>query len=105
MSTTQGISHLTPRVRIGFGTVLAALGVLVAIAVTIGLLALTSANHTAAAIPSATSPAVAGSAPEIHYLGPRQTSAALSATTSSGLGASDRAPHITCLGDAQRCLR
>jgi hypothetical protein len=105
MSTTQGVPHLTPRVRIGFGTLLAALGVLVAIAVTIALLALTSANHTAAAIPSTPSPAAVGSTPEIHYLGPRQTSAALTATTTSGLGGSDLAPRLTCLGDAQRCNR
>ena len=107
MSTAQGIPHLTPRFRIGLGTVLTAFGILAAIAVSILILALSGANNTTAASPSTASQAAASSTPEIHYLGPRQTAAALSATTTSGASgfAGNLAPRFTCLGDAQRCLR
>jgi hypothetical protein len=107
MSTSQGIPHPAPGFRIALRTVLTALGVLLAIAVTITFLALTGANHTTVATPVTASQAAAGSTPEIHYLGPRQNSAALSATPTSGASglAADPAPHFTCLGDAQRCLR
>lgn len=108
MSTSQGIPHVTPRFRIGLGTVLTAFGILVAIAVIVVFLALTSANHTTTATPAPAAQAAAGSPPQIRYLGPRQTTAALSATTTgsaSGLAAGNLAPRFTCLGDAQRCLR
>ena len=109
MSTSQGIPHLTPRIRIGLRTVLTALGVLAATAVTIVILALPGANHTTATTPSTPSQAATGSPPQIHYLGPQQTRAELrpsaSNTDASGPAAGDSAPHFTCLGDAQRCLR
>jgi hypothetical protein len=107
MFASQVIPHLTPRCRIGLGKVLTAFGILIAIGVAVVFLALAGANRTTAASPSTPSRAAAGSAPEIRYMGPRQTTAGLSATTSgaSGLAAGNLAPRFTCLGDAQRCLR
>jgi hypothetical protein len=105
MSTHQSIPHLAPRVRIGLGTVGTALGVLVAIAVAITILALTGANHTTVATPVTASQAAAASTPQVRYLGPRQEQAARAASTSPAAGIGNPAPHYTCLGAAQRCLR
>jgi hypothetical protein len=74
MSTPQTIARVTPRFRIRPGTVVTALGVLVAIAVTIGILALTGTHHTTVTTPATTSQA-AGATPQTHYLGPRQQQA------------------------------
>jgi len=106
MSTPQSIPHLTPRFRIGLGTTLTALGVLVAIAVSILILALTGANNTTVATPVTASQAASGSTPQVHYLGPRQEQAATDAHsggTRPTAGAGNPAAH--CLGAAQRCLR
>ena len=101
MYTPQPIEPFTPRVRIRPGTALTALGVLVAIALTIAFLALTSTHHTTVTIPATASQAAASATPPTHYLGPRQQQAS---TTSRG-AASAASGHSTCLGAAQRCLR
>ena len=103
MSTPQSIPRATPRIRIGLGTVLTALGVLAATAATITILALTGANHTTATNPVAASQAAGASTSPTHYLGPRQQRA----ESQSGDSTSPVAPaaHYTCLGVAQRCLR
>ena len=59
MSTPHTIARVTPRLRIRPGTVMTALGVLVAIAVTIGILALTGTHHTTVTTPATTSQAAA----------------------------------------------
>lgn len=107
MSTPHSIPRLAPRVRIGQGTVLTAAGALVAIAVTIVILTLTGAHQTTVALPATTSQAAGGAAPQVHYLGPRQTRAALAPTTSqSGVASGGLAARYACLGVAQRrCLR
>jgi len=104
MSTPQSIPHLTPRFHIGLGTVLTALGVLIAIAVTITILTLTGTSQTSVTSPVTAPQGTDVSVPEVHYLGPRQTQA-LSQTTSQSGSAAASAPRYTCLGDAQRCLR
>ncbi|MGB8881531.1 MAG: hypothetical protein WCD11_34875 [Solirubrobacteraceae bacterium] len=108
MSAPQSIPHVTHRFRIGLGTMLTALGVLLAVAVTIIILALTGANHTTVATPVTASAAANGSTPQTHYLGPRQQRAAINpqnggitATASAG----KPAPLYSCLGAVQRCLR
>lgn len=108
MSTPQSIPHVTPQFRIGLGTALSALGVLVAIAVTVTFLALTAANHSSVATPVTASQASAGSVPQVHYLGPRQQQAAINAQSVAGTttaGASNPAAHYTCLGAGHGCLR
>ena len=105
MSTPQSIPRATPRVRIGRGTVLTALGVLAAIAVTIIILALTSANHTTATSPVAASQVTGASTPDTHYLGPRQEHAAINPQSRDSTSAGDPTAHYACLGAAQRCLR
>ena len=108
MSTPQSIPRLTPRSRIGLGTMLTALGVLVAIAVTITILALAGANSTTVATPVTASQASGGSMPQTHYLGPQQQQAAVgprTGGTASTAGVGNPAPHYTCLGAVQRCLR
>jgi hypothetical protein len=110
MSTRQSTAHLSPRFRIG--PVLTALGALVAIAVTIIMLALTGANHTTVAIPVTASQAAAGPTTQIRYLGPHQlreglgsqTARTLDGGTAPTAGAGNAAPHYTCLGSAKRCL-
>jgi hypothetical protein len=72
MFTTQHIEPITPRLRTGPGTVVTALGVLVAIALAIVILALTSTHHTTDTTPATTSQAAASATPRTHYLGPRQ---------------------------------
>ena len=110
MSTPQSIPRVTPRIRIGIGTVLSALGVLAAIAATITILALTGANHTTATNPVAASQVVGASTPQTRYLGPRQEHATPNQQTGQGTSpaaraAGDPAAHYACLGAAQRCLR
>jgi hypothetical protein len=108
MSTPHSIPHVTPRFRIGLGTALSALGVLLAIAVTVILLALTGANHTTIATPVTASQASTGSTPQAHYLGPRQQRAAINPQSVPGTtttGASNPAAHYACLAAARRCLR
>ncbi len=104
MSTPQTVTPATSRLLTRPGTLIAALGVLVAIAVTIVILALTGAHHTTVPIPATASQAVASATPQVHYLGPRQQQAALHRTTTHR-GTGHPAPHYTCLGAPQRCLR
>jgi hypothetical protein len=113
MSTTQTTAWVSPRFRLGYGMLPIALGALVAIAVTTVMLALIGANRTTVptrstvptrttvASPAITSQPAGVATPQVHYLGPRQTRAALYAPAAG----SDRAAHYTCLGAPQRCLR
>lgn len=101
--STQSIPHVTPRFRIGPRTVLSAVGLFIAIAATIIILALT-ANHTTAATPTTPPHAAAtGSTAQTHYLGPRQEHATPNPQTSPTT--SNPAAHYSCLGAAQRCIR
>jgi hypothetical protein len=107
MSTPQSIAH-RPRLRIGLGSLLTAIGALVAVAVV--FLALTGANHPTIASPPTTSQAASGSTPHIHYLGPRQVREGIIAQTPRMYHAVTgqrmvRAapPQNTCLGAEQRC--
>ncbi|HTU88249.1 MAG TPA: hypothetical protein VMF57_21895 [Solirubrobacteraceae bacterium] len=108
MSTPQSIPHLTPRSRIRPGTLLTALGVLFAIAVSIVILALTNANHTTIATPATPAQAAADSTPHVRYLGSEQVHAALNpvggggTTSTAGVGTP---AHYDCLGAARSCLR
>jgi hypothetical protein len=109
MSTPQGIAH-QPRLRIGLGTLMAALGVLIAVGATIAFLALTGAHHTTIASPPTGLRAASASTQHVLYLGPRQVSEELAAqsvhggvTAPGAVGAA--APHYTCLGGEQRCRR
>ena len=72
MSTPHTIAVVAPRFQIRAATLGTALGVLVAIAVSIMFLALAGANHTTGTSPVTVSQATSGSVPQIHYLGPRQ---------------------------------
>jgi hypothetical protein len=107
MSTPQSVP-LSPRVRIGLGTTLTALGVILAVAVAITILALTSADQTTVATPPTVSQAASGSAPQVHYLGPRQERA-ISRQGGGGItptaGAGNAVSHYSWLGAAQRDLR
>ncbi|HTX07593.1 MAG TPA: hypothetical protein VME22_03220 [Solirubrobacteraceae bacterium] len=108
MSTSPGIAPVAPRFRIGLRSVLAALGVLVAVGVAVILLSPTGTNRTTVATAAPAAQAATGSPPEIYYLGPRQASAALTPTAASGatgLAGGEPARGRSCLGDAQRCLR
>jgi hypothetical protein len=108
MSTAQSIPRVPHRFRIGLVTVLIALGVLVAIGVTITMLALTGAKHTTAVNPARPSQASSASTPQTHYLGPHQLQAAAQMQRGSGIstaGVGNSATHYTCLGAAQQCLR
>jgi hypothetical protein len=100
--STQSIPHVTPRFRIGPRTVLSAVGLFIAIAATITILALT-ANHTTAATPATAPHPAARYTPQTHYLGPRQEQATPHPQT-SGITANPSA-HYTCLQAAQRCIR
>lgn len=108
MSTPQSIPHLTPQFRVRLGTLLTALGVLIAIAVSIVILALTGANHTTVATPVTPAQAAADSTPQVRYLGAGQVHAALKpqsgAVTTSTAGAGTPA-HYDCLGAARSCHR
>jgi hypothetical protein len=86
MSTAQSIPHLTTRFRIGLGPLLTAVGVLVALAVTITILALTGTHHTTVATPVTASQAASASTPQTRYLGPRQAQAALHGGTTATAG-------------------
>ena len=115
MSTPQTIAFPAPRLRLRHATLLTALGVLVAITVTVAVLALTTgAQHNATAVPVTSSAAIGGSVPAVRYLGPRQVSAAaldpqptqLQAFGATPTAAASHAALLhSCLGDAQRCLR
>jgi len=78
--------------------------VLVAIAVSIVILALTGAHHATTSNPVTPSQAVAGSVPQTHYLGPRQDRAGLNPQTTQTQAGGATAPHYTCLEAAQHCL-
>ena len=107
VSTPRTIAWGSPRLRLGYGMLPIALGALVAIAVTTVMLALTGANRTTVptratgASPAITSQPAGVATPQVRYLGPRQTRAALYAPAAGG----DPAAHYTCLGAPQRCLR
>ena len=100
--STQSIPHVAPRFRIGTRTVLTAVALLVAIAATITILALT-ANHTTAASPARASHTASGSTPQAHYLGPRREQTTLNPQISATAG--NPAGHYSCLQAAQRCVR
>jgi hypothetical protein len=105
MSTPQSFP-LSPRVRIGLGTTLTALGVILAIAVAITIIALTSADHMTVATPPTVSQAAGGSTPQVHYLGPRQDRA-ISPQSGGGTtpSAGSAVSHYSWLGTAQRDVR
>jgi len=106
MYTPQPIEPLTPRFPIKRGTIVTALGVLVAIAVTIMFLTLTGTNHhTTAAITATTSQPAATATPQTRYLGPRQQQAPISPNDAASAAAGDPVAHPTCLGASRRCLR
>jgi hypothetical protein len=105
MFTTQHIEPITPRLRIRPGTVLTALGVLVAIAVTIVFLAVTGTHHTTVTTPATASQAAASATPQTHYIGPRQQQAPTTTHGAASAASAELAAHSTCLGAAQRCLR
>jgi hypothetical protein len=109
MSTPNSTAPVAPRFQIRVGTVLTALGALVAIAVTVITLALTGADHSTVATPATASQVASGSTPQVQYLGPRQLGATLNGQGGGGTtptaGAGNVAPHYACLGAAQRCLR
>jgi hypothetical protein len=128
MSTPQSIPHPGPRYRIRPGTLLTALGFLLAIAVTIIVLALTSANHTTLATPVTASQAAGSSTPQTQYLGPHYERTVRPRPISTGLprvspllqtrpisrpsggitpatSAGNPAAHYNCLGAARSCLR
>jgi hypothetical protein len=114
VSTPQAIAFPAPRFRFRQATLLTALGVLVAIAASIAIIALTSGGHPAAATtPVGVSAAATSSVPETHYLGPSQIAAAALAPQSTQLQAvgttatanASNTRLYTCLGAAQRCLR
>jgi hypothetical protein len=112
MSTPQTVALPAPRLRIRQATLLTALGLLVAIAASIVILALTGANHTTATIPATASQATSVSMPQIRYLGPQQLRAALKQPTtqtaaSDAISTADAENAMLnyCLGAAQRCLR
>ena len=101
MYTTQRIEPITPRFRTRPGTVATTVGVLVAIALTIVILAFTGTHHTTVPTSASPSQAAASDTPHTHYLGPRQQQA----PTSSHGATSTASTHSTCLGAAQLCLR
>ena len=105
MSTPHTITRVTRRVRIRPGAVLPALGVLVAIALTIGILAVTGTHHTTITTPATTSQAAASATPHTHYLGPRQQQAGLNPTTTDSGPAAGYPANSACLLAAHHCLR
>jgi len=100
--STQSIPHVTPRFGIGPRTVLTAVGLFVAIAATITILALT-AHHTTAQAPAAAPHVSARSTPQTRYLGPRQQHATLNPRTSGTIR--NRAGRYSCLEAAPHCIR
>lgn len=105
MSTPQAIARVTPGSRIRPGKVIPALGVLVAIAVTVAFLALTGTHHTTVTTPPTTSQAAASAAPQTRYLGPRQLQSPTNTHGPASAASDGPTAHPTCLGAAQRCLR
>ena len=111
MSTPQSIALPAPRLPVRQATLLTALGLLVAIAASILILALTATDHTAATTPATASPATSASVPQIRYLGPQQLRAAQEQTTqmadsgSTSTAGANNAVLRYCLGAPQRCLR
>lgn len=111
MSTPHSIPR-APRFRGKLGTLMTALGALIAVAVAVVFISLAGANHTTAASPATPSQAAAGSTPHIQYLGPAQQTARLNPQTAQIQGggntpttsAPNAAPHYTCLGAAHDCL-
>jgi len=95
MSTPRSLPR-NPRLPIKRGTLLTALGVLIAIATTITFIALTATHHTTATTPPAATHAAASPTPHNHYLGPQQQNARPKPQTTQ--------PHYTCLGAAHHCL-
>jgi hypothetical protein len=94
--------------RLGLKPALTALGVLLAIAVTVIILALTGASHTTVATPVTAPQAASSSIPQVRYLGPRQVHAALNPHRGWGTAITAGAgtpAHYDCLGAARRCLR
>jgi len=108
MSTPQSTAPAAPQFQMRVGTVLTALGVILAMAVAITILALTSADHTSVATPATASQAASGSTPQAHYLGPHQERAAISPQsggTSPTAGAGNAVSHYGWLGAAHRDVR
>jgi hypothetical protein len=111
MSTPHRIPR-APRFRIGLGTLTTALGVLIAIAITITFIAVTGANHTTAVTLVTPSQAAAGSTPHVRYLGPQQQTVRPNPQTAQiqdggstpTTGARNPASRYTCLGAAHHCL-
>ena len=71
MPTPQTITRVGPRFRTRQTALLAALGVLIAVAVTTAILALTGAHHTTATIPVTPSQADSGVVSQANYVGRR----------------------------------
>jgi hypothetical protein len=69
MSTPQSVTHVVPRIRVGHATRLTALGLLVAIFVSIVTLALSHTNHTSATIPFKAFEPTGASVVKVHRLG------------------------------------
>jgi hypothetical protein len=93
-SSPHSIPSVTPRFRVTHGTVLTAFGVLVAIALTLMILTLTSATSPTVPPPVTASHAGGGTPPAVRFLGPRQLQdAALNASrgTTSAADASNQA--------------
>jgi hypothetical protein len=89
-----------------------AIGVLVAITVSVLILALTGASHSTTATPLTPSQAAGGSVPQLHYLGPRQAHAGLNSQAAQVHGDArtqpvagpNRAPQYTCVPE-KFCVR
>jgi len=104
MSTPHSVPR-APRFRSKLGTLMTALGALIAIAVAIAIaiafVALTGANRTTAATPATPPQAAAGATPHIQYLGPAQQTARPNPQTTQTqgggrtptTGAPNAAPH------------
>jgi hypothetical protein len=112
MSTPQTTAPVAPRFAIRPATLATAIGVLVAITVSIVILVLTGSSHNNTTIPLTPSQAGSGSVPQIHYLGPRQDGAGVKPLTprvhsdaqASAAGASNPAPRYTCVPE-KFCVR
>lgn len=112
MSTPQTVALPAPRLQIRRATLLMALGLLVAAAASIAILALTGTNHSNARIPAASSQVTSVSVPQIRFLGPQQLRVGAkdptTLTAASGSTSTADAKNATirsCLGAPQRCLR
>jgi hypothetical protein len=90
MSTPQSIHGTTPQSRIGRRAAPAALGVLIAIAATITMLALTNANHSRVSTSATATQAAFGTTPRTNYSGLPQPG--------------NQAVHYICFMD-KYCLR